>query len=94
LHKHSANRHAGNRKGWFFVLIVVLAVFSPLIWRITHNQAPTLQLTRPLKGIGNHTPVDFEVRDSRTRLSESKLNCVRGDRRFVVMDINIPDAAW
>ena len=94
MHKFSLPSDVGTGKGWLFVLIVLLAVFSPLIWRITHNQAPTLQLTRPLKGIGTNTPVDFEVRDSRHTLKHVRVELRQGDRRLVVMDSTFPTPAW
>ena len=94
MQKSSLHSDAGTGKAWFFVLLVLLAVFSPLIWRITHNQAPTLQLTRPLKGIGTNTPVDFEVRDSRHSLKHVRVELRQGDRRFVVMDSTFPTPAW
>jgi murein DD-endopeptidase MepM/ murein hydrolase activator NlpD len=94
VHKFCLRSDVGAGKGWLFVLIVLLAVFSPLIWKITHNQAPALQLTRQLKGIGTNTPVDFEVRDSRHTLKHVRVELRQGDRRFVAMDSTFPTPAW
>ena len=94
MQKLSSHSNVRSGKGWLFVLVVLLAVFSPLILRITRNQAPTLQLTRPLKGIGTNTPVAFEVRDSRHALKRVRVELRQGERRFVVMDSTFHAPAW
>jgi murein DD-endopeptidase MepM/ murein hydrolase activator NlpD len=94
LQRSSFHSDVRTGKGWFVILVLLLAAFSILIWKITHNQAPTLELTRQLKGIGTITAVDFAVRDSRHPLKHLRVEVRQGERRFVVMDSTFPTPAW
>ena len=94
MQKSSFHSDVRTGKGWFLILVILLAALSILIWRISHNQAPTLQLPRQLKGIGTSTVLDFEVRDSRHTLKRVRVELRQGERRFVVMDTAFPTPPW
>ena len=74
----------GMGKGLIFFLVLVVAVFALLIVKITSKEAPSIQLQDQVKGLGQSTPVEFEVRDARHGIKNAQLEVRQGERAFVV----------
>lgn len=53
-------------------------------WKVFSKQAPTIQLKGPLKGIGQSTPIQFEVSDPQHRIRSVKVEILQGDHTFQI----------
>jgi len=74
-------------KGLVFLLVLLVALVALLIVRITSQEAPTIQIQGHIKGLGQSTPIEFEVRDLRHGIKKAELEVRQGERVF-----NIPVA--
>lgn len=84
----------GVGKGWVFVFVVFLLIVLGLGWKLLSRAAPTLQLKGQLKGIGQSTPVAFEVRAPGYRVKRVRVELRQGERAFPVMDSTLPTPPW
>jgi murein DD-endopeptidase MepM/ murein hydrolase activator NlpD len=71
-------------KGLVFFLVLVLALFALLIVKITSKEAPTIQLLGQVKGLGQSTPIEFEVRDERHGIKNAQVEVRQGEQVFAV----------
>ncbi|MBZ5542128.1 MAG: M23 family metallopeptidase [Acidobacteriia bacterium] len=71
-------------KGLVFLLVLLVALVALLIVRITSQEGPTIQLQGQVKGLGQSTPIEFEVRDARHSIKMAELEVRQGERVFAV----------
>jgi len=80
----SSKTDLGMGKGVVFLLLVLVVFLAVLGLKVTSKSAPTIELRVKLKGIGQSTPVEFEVRDAQHRVKSIQLEVRQGGRVFVV----------
>ena len=66
--------------GWAIIFIVLVVILGTLIWKVTHNIGPSIQIQGQLKGIGQNTPVAIVVRDRRYRIKHVQVELRQGQR--------------
>ena len=71
-------------KASVFFLVILIALFVLLIVKITSTEAPTIQLQNQVKGLGQSTPVEFEVRDPEHGIKRAQVEVRQGDQVFSV----------
>jgi murein DD-endopeptidase MepM/ murein hydrolase activator NlpD len=74
----------GPRKGPIVLLAVL--IFSAIFmgWKALSREAPTIQLTGKLKGIGQSTSMQFEVSDPRYHIKTVQVEVIQNGRTFQV----------
>ncbi|MBI1983804.1 MAG: hypothetical protein HYS61_06365, partial [Acidobacteria bacterium] len=86
------NGHSGKR--WLTIVLVVLTPLLLLGWKVLSQAAPSIQLAKPVKGIGQNTPLVIKVVDANHRLRRIEVTVRQGDRTFAVMESNLELPAW
>jgi len=84
-------------KGGLFLLLILVVFLAVLGIRITSQAAPAIEVLTKLKGIGQSTPVEFEVRDAQHRVKSVQLEVRQGGRVFAVDIAGVamePPASW
>ncbi len=71
-------------KGVVFLLAILIVFLVVLGLKVTSKDSPTITLRGQLKGLGQSTPVDFEVRDANHRIKGVQLEIRQGGRVFAV----------
>jgi len=79
---HKTDRGMG--KGLVFLLLLLVALVALLIVKITSQEAPTIQIQGQIKGLGQSTPIAFEVRDPLHGIREAGLEVRQGGRVFSI----------
>ena len=80
-HLHPA---AGIGRGTLFLFLVLLAILIGLVLKLTNRSAPAILLKVQLKGIGQSSPFEFEVRDAKYRIKAIQVDLRQGGRSFPV----------
>jgi murein DD-endopeptidase MepM/ murein hydrolase activator NlpD len=71
-------------KGIIFLLLVLAGALGLTAWKMLDKSAPSIQLRGQLRGIGQSTPVEFDVGDPRHRVKAVELEIRQGGRAFPV----------
>jgi murein DD-endopeptidase MepM/ murein hydrolase activator NlpD len=70
---------------WPFISLVFFLIAVILVgWKAFSREAPSIQLKGALKGIGQSTPLQFEVSDLRHRIKSVQVEIVQGESAFPV----------
>ena len=83
----------GMGTGLVFLLVILVVVLAVLGLRVTSQAAPTIGVLAKLKGIGQSTPVEFEVRDTQHRVKSVQLEVRQGGRVFIVSVVGLTTEA-
>jgi len=97
LKRLSSETHLGMGKGVVFLLVILVVVLAVLGLKITSKAAPTIQIRGQLKGLGQSTSVEFEVRDTQHRIKSVQLEVRQGGRVFIVPVVGVTTespASW
>lgn len=94
MHKLSQASEVGAGKGVVFLVFVLLLTVAALVWRVTSRAVPTIQVRGQVKGIGQNTPLEFEVRDLRHRIKRVQVEVRQGGRAFGLLDRTLPTPSW
>ena len=71
-------------KGGVFLLVILVVFLAVLGMKVTSKSAPAIDLHGQLKGLGQSTPVEFEVRDPQHRVKSVQLEVRQSGRVFVL----------
>jgi murein DD-endopeptidase MepM/ murein hydrolase activator NlpD len=74
----------GMGKGLVFFLVLLIALFVVLIVKITSKEAPSIQLQGQVKGLGQSTRIEFEVRDARHGIKNVEIEVRQSEQVFAV----------
>jgi Peptidase family M23 len=89
---------AGLGKGWVFIFLVFIAAMGIFGWKIFSHEAPLIQFSKQVKGIGKQTTVEFSVQDKEYSLKHVSVDIQQGDRNFSVPFVseihNAPSLPW
>jgi len=77
-------------KGVLFFLLILVALVALLAVKVTSQSAPTIEVRGQLKGLGQSTPVELEVRDARHNIQSVQLEVRQGGRVFVLPAVGAP----
>lgn len=80
----SAKTDLGMGTGVVVLLVIFVVLLAVLGMKVTSKASPTIELHGRLKGVGQSTPVEFEVRDTQHRVKSVQLEIRQGGRVFVV----------
>lgn len=83
------HREGGARRSPLFLVLIFLFVIILVGWKAFSREAPTIQLRQNLRGIGQSTPVDFEVTDPHHQINSIKVELVQNGRSFTVSETKI-----
>jgi len=86
------NGHSGTR--WLTIVLVVLTPLLLLGWKVLSQAAPSIQLAKPVKGIGQDSPLVIRVVDADHRLRRIEVTVRQGDRTFAAMESNLELPPW
>ncbi len=70
------------------MLIVVVGI------KAFSRAAPSIEIRGQLRGIGQSTPVAFQVTDARHRIKRVEVELRQGGRNFLVMETTLPAPPW
>jgi len=76
------------------VAIIFVLIVAGVAWKVTRSTGPSIQVHGPLKGIGQSTPVNFTVMDTRYRIKRVRAELRQGDRIFPMVDLTLPRTSW
>ena len=89
---------AGFGKGWVFILLVFIAAIGIFGWKISSHEAPVIQFSNHVKGIGKQTTIQFTVQDKEHSLKNVRVDLQQGNRSFSIPAVseihNIPSPPW
>ena len=88
------SRENGIGAGWAIILVVLVGILGGLIWKVTRNLGPSIQLHSQLRGIGQNTPIAIVVQDERYRIKHVKVELRQGQRVFQILDSAPPRSSW
>ena len=80
----SSKTDLGMGKGGVFLLVILVVFLAVLGMKVTSKSAPAIDLHGQLKGLGQSTPVEFEVRDPQHRVKSVQLEVRQSGRVFVL----------
>ena len=80
---YRGNEVKPRRWPYFFLVILLIAIIVIGVKALS-NPAPSIQLKGQLKGIGQKTPVQFEVTDSRHGIKSVQVEVRQGDKTYEV----------
>jgi murein DD-endopeptidase MepM/ murein hydrolase activator NlpD len=68
-----------------FTLVVLLAVFLLVLVKAASRQGPAIRLVNPVKGLGQSTPLEIEVRDAEHGIRKVTVEVRQGGKSLVVV---------
>jgi murein DD-endopeptidase MepM/ murein hydrolase activator NlpD len=84
LEKAYRGSEAGPRKSPFVILAIVIIAIILLLGKALSTEAPSIQLAKAVKGIGQSTMLQFDVSDSHHRIKSVKVELIQDDHTFDV----------
>jgi len=98
LRKLYQRTDAGLGKGWVFMLLVFIAAIGVFGWKISSHEAPVIQFSKQVKGVGKHAPIEFTVQDKEHSLKNVSVDVLQGNRNFSIPTVseihNFPSPPW
>ena len=84
MDKAYRGHEVGPRKSPFILAAVLVIAIIVVLWKALSTQAPSIQLTGKVKGIGQSTALQFDVSDLHHRVKSVKVELVQGEKTFDV----------
>jgi murein DD-endopeptidase MepM/ murein hydrolase activator NlpD len=79
-------------KGLGFLLVLFVLALVLLVAKVLDRSAPSIQLRGQVKGIGQSTPVEIEVRDAKHRIKAVGMELTQGGRTIALPLAGGPEA--